>query len=151
MAELYTKQEQQQLDAAHTALMQTTAVDLCGIWHTVEPHWATIVALVKKIPVIGHKLAAVLTALGTALDACCPKKEAAAAGGVTFSADEQRAVDEVHAAVFGASAAAEKPCCNIWNKIKGKWSIIVAIAKKVFPKLGDILQKLGDALNKFCG
>ena len=149
MAELYTQEEQQHLDAAHAAIMKSSAVDLCSIWHTVEPHWSAIITMVKKIPIFGGKLAALLTAFGTALDACCPKQSKAAEGGVTFSAEERAAVDEVHAAVFGTKAS-QKPCCNIWDKVKGKWSIIVAIAKKVSPKLGDILQKLGDALNKFC-
>src|SRR5438270_13967648 len=70
MAELYTQEEQHQLDAAHAAIMKSSAVDLCSIWHTVEPHWSAIITLVKKIPIFGGKLAALLTAFGTALDAC---------------------------------------------------------------------------------
>ena len=77
MAELYTQEEQHQLDAAHAAIMKSSAVDLCSIWHTVEPHWSAIITLVKKIPIFGGKLAALLTAFGTALDACCPKQSKA--------------------------------------------------------------------------
>jgi hypothetical protein len=157
MAEVLSQHEQQQINTLHDQLhgsQAAVAVDLCSIWHTVAPYWAIIVKAAGSIPIVGHAVAAILSAFAVAMNACCPGAQAAATGGVTVTKEEQDQLHAAYAALFVAPAAGEKPCCNIWKKVKPYWGIIVTVIGKipgVGAKIADILKKLGEALDKFCG
>jgi len=43
----------------------------CAAWRRLKPYWPTILRVIGKIPIVGSKIAAVLTALGRALDELC--------------------------------------------------------------------------------
>jgi hypothetical protein len=153
MADFVTQHERQQIDELHKTLTAATTVDFCGIWKMIAPYWATVVSIVSKIPVIGHIIGSILAAVGAAMHACCPDVAAAGAG-VEVSAAEQKQLHAAFKDVFGYDIAAEKPCCNIWKKVKKYWPLIISIVHKipgVGPKLAEILKRLGDALDKFCG
>jgi hypothetical protein len=155
MAQSVTADEQRSIDELHASLsipsFDAGAVDLCSIWGTVEPYWGTIVSVATKIPIVGKTVAALLSAFGKALDACCPNMQGVDASAASDPDHQQ--IEAAFGAVFG-QAAGEKPCCNIWKKIKPYWGAIVAVVKRipgVGTKLADILTKLGAALDQFCG
>jgi len=149
---VFTDYEQKQIDELHKELTGAKAIaipDLCTLWNIVRPYWSIVIGAAAKIPVVGWIIAALLGALGKALEACCPQP---APKDAKPDADHHE-IEEAFAAVIGGGPAAkgDRPCCNIWKKLQKYWPKIVAVVRKVSPKLADILQKIGDALDKFCG
>lgn len=146
--------ERKQIEELHAALTgpkAAAAVDICAIWNVAEPYWPAIVAAATRIPKYGKALGAILGALGKALDACCPEA-AKAAEAVETSGAEATAIEESYAAIFGAAGA--KPCCDLWNKLKPKWNDIITWVRRIpviGDRLADILQRIGEALDRFCG
>jgi hypothetical protein len=66
-------------------------------------------------------------------------------------------ITELHRALLeppSAKAAATVDLCGVWRLIKPYWPIIVRAAKLI-PKIGtlvsEILDKLGQGLDLFCG
>jgi hypothetical protein len=162
MTEFAQQYEQQQINELHDkmfgphAVAAAGVVDLCSVWHMVAPYWSVIVKAAAAIPIVGGAIAAVLSAFAVAMNACCPAAQpaAAGAGAIQVSQHEQDQIHAAHAALFGATAAGEKPCCNIWKKVKLYWPIIVTVVGKIpviGTKIADILKKLGESLDKFCG
>ena len=70
-----TQREAQQIDELHRQLMeQPKAVgipDICAIWRLIKPYWPLILKLVRLIPKVGAKVAAILEELGKYLDLFC--------------------------------------------------------------------------------
>ncbi|HVF58198.1 MAG TPA: hypothetical protein VNJ70_00040 [Thermoanaerobaculia bacterium] len=72
--EQVTKQEEQQVDQVERELSARRLegkVDICEVWRKVKPIWPIIIRFVRRIPVIGEKLARILEYLGQALDLFC--------------------------------------------------------------------------------
>lgn len=145
MATYLSHQEEQQIDSLYERVSAAPA-DLCSIWKVAKPYWDRLLEIVSKWPG-GKKLAEILRKVGAALDYCCPTD---GDDGSDLAEDERRALDEAYGAVV-TDAAGEKPCCHIWKRVKPYWPTIIRIVERFSPKLAEILRKLGDALDKFCG
>lgn len=70
------------------------------------------------------------------------------------SQQDQTDIDALHSRLDRASKQAAIDICAIWADIKPSWPTIVKLAKlipKVGAKVSEILQKVGDLLDRFCG
>ncbi|HEV7427464.1 MAG TPA: hypothetical protein VGQ46_13955 [Thermoanaerobaculia bacterium] len=61
-------------DAVKGASAAAAAPPFCATWKKIKPFWNTILSVIRKIPIIGGKIADILQKLGQALDAICGSK-----------------------------------------------------------------------------